>query len=422
MTTPARFLTVRASGPHAALYARVKQCVARKAHEALGIFPIITSTQDGNKGGEVKLRNLAIAAVALVVAASAGWQTTAAPAAERRYLYVAQPGVRNYVEYGGIGVLVYDIDNGYTFVRRIRSQDVPEGAAPENVKGIAASARTGRLYVATIKRVMAFDLTTDRKVWDRLVDGGADRLAVSPDGTLLYVPSLEGPHWTVLDADTGNVRTTIVTNSGAHNTVYGPDGRRVYLAGLKSKMLAVADPSTHTVVSQVGPFTNVIRPFTVNGRQTLCFVNVNDLLGFEVGDLKTGKMLHRVEVSGYSKGPVKRHGCPSHGVALTPDEQEIWLADAANNAVHIFDATAMPPRQVASVKLRDQPGWVTFSIDGKHAYPSTGEIVDTKTRKIVATLTDEVGRAVQSEKMLEVVFADGKPARAGDQFGIGGRR
>lgn len=370
----------------------------------------------------MKLRNLSLAAMALVLAALHGWQTAAAPAAERRYLYVAQPGIRNYVEYGGIGVLVFDADRGYAFVRRIPSQDVPEGAKPENVKGIAASARTGRLYVATIKRVMAFDLVTDRKVWDRLVEGGADRLAISPDGQLLYVPSLEGPHWTVLDGATGDVRATIVTNSGAHNTVYGPDGRRVYLAGLKSKLLSVADPATHKVVAEIGPFSNVIRPFTVNGRQTLCFVNVNDLLGFEVGDLKTGKMLHRVEVAGYSKGPVKRHGCPSHGVALTPDERELWLADAANNAIHIFNARAMPPRQIETVKLRDQPGWVTFSIDGKYAYPSTGEIVDTKTRRIVATLTDEVGRAVQSEKVLEIVFADGKPVRSGDQFGIGGRR
>lgn len=346
----------------------------------------------------------------------------ASPPAERHYLYVAEPGIRNYVEYGGVGVLVYDIDRGYKFVRRIASQDVPQGVAPENVKGIAANAATARLYVSTIKRVMAFDLTTDRKVWDREVAGGADRLAMSPDGRILYVPSLEGPHWTVLDADTGSVRTTIVTNSGAHNTIYGPDGRRVYLAGLKSKTLAVADPATHTVVKEVGPFSNVIRPFTINGAQTLCFVNVNDLLGFEVGDLETGKMLHRVEVTGFAKGPVKRHGCPAHGVALTPDERELWLSDGANNAVHVFDAQVMPPRQIASVKLRDQPGWISFSIDGRHAYPSTGEIVDTKSRKVVATLTDEEGRAVQSEKLVEVVFAGDKPVRAGDQFGIGGRR
>jgi len=361
-------------------------------------------------------------ALFLIACALLGWRTSAAPAGEHHLLYVAEPGIRNYVEYGGVGILVFDIDRGYTFVRRIPAQDVPAGTAPENVKGIAASARTGRLYVTTFSRVMAFDLATDRKLWDRPLKGGADRLAISPDGKILYVPSFEGPHWNVVDAETGDVRTTIVTDSGAHNTIYGPDGRRVYLAGLKSPLLAVADPATHTVVERVGPFSNVIRPFTINAAQTLCFVNVNDLLGFEVGDLKTGKMLHRVEVTGFAKGPIKRHGCPSHGIGLTPDERELWLADGANQAVHIFDARAMPPRQVASVKLRDQPGWITFSLDGRHAYPSTGEVIDTGTRKIVAALTDEMGRSVQSEKVVEVVFDGGKIVRTGDQFGIGRRR
>ncbi|HMC78022.1 MAG TPA: hypothetical protein VKH34_12840 [Vicinamibacterales bacterium] len=368
------------------------------------------------------LRRLGFAVFLLAAAGLCSQALGARQAPQHHYLYVAEPGIRNYVEYGGVGVLVYDMDRGYAFVRRIPAQDVPAGAEPENVKGIAANAPTGRLFVTTIKRVMAFDLATDRKLWDREIDGGADRLAVSPDGKTLYVPSLEGPHWTVVDAATGNVTTTIVTNSGAHNTIYGPDGRRVYLAGLKSTRLAMADPATHKVVAEVGPFSNVIRPFTINGAQTLCFVNVNDLLGFEVGDLKTGKMLHRVEVAGYQKGPVKRHGCPSHGVALTPDERELWLADGANQAVHVFDATVMPPRQVASLKVRDQPGWISFSLDGRHAFPSTGEIIDTRTRKIVATLTDEMKRMVQSEKVVEVVFAGGKPVRTGDQFGIGGRR
>jgi sugar lactone lactonase YvrE len=118
---------------------------------------------------------------------------------------------------------------------------------------------------------------------------------------------------------------------------------------------------------------------------------------------------------------VKRHGCPSHGVGLTPDEKELWVSDGANSRMHIFDATAMPPRQAATIQLKDQPGWVTFSMDGAYAYPSTGEVIDTRTRRIVATLKDETGGDVQSEKVVEIGMADGKPVRAGDQFGIGRR-
>ncbi len=39
--------------------------------------------------------------------------------AERHYLYVAAPGIRNYLEFGGAGILVFDIDNGHKFVKRI---------------------------------------------------------------------------------------------------------------------------------------------------------------------------------------------------------------------------------------------------------------------------------------------------------------
>src|SRR2546426_6996876 len=73
----------------------------------------------------------------------------------------------------------------------------------------------------------------------------------------------------------------------------------------------------------------------------------------------------------------------------------------------------MPPRQVASVALRDQPGWITFSIDGRYAYPSSGDVIEVKSRKIVAELTDEKGSPVQSEKLLEIDFADEVPVRAG---------
>ena len=37
-------------------------------------------------------------------------------AAEKHFLYVAVPGIRNYVQYGGIGILVFDADQSYRFV------------------------------------------------------------------------------------------------------------------------------------------------------------------------------------------------------------------------------------------------------------------------------------------------------------------
>ena len=267
--------------------------------------------------------------------------------------------------------------------------------------------------------MICLDLLTDKVLWQREYALGCDRMSISPDGSTIYQPSFEKDRWYVLSADDGSVITEIVPDSRSHNTVYAVDGSEAYLAGLGSPLLTVSDTRTHTVSRTVGPFSGSIRPFTVNGDSSLVFVNVNGLLGFEIGDLKTGKKLHRVEVTGVERGKPLRHGCPSHGIGMTPDERQIWIADGFNSTVHIFDSQSMPPKLIHSVKLRGQPGWVTFSIDGSIGWPSTGQAIDTKTHKIIAELTDEAGRAVESEKVLEVDFAGGKVVATGDQFGRG---
>src|SRR5262245_47578005 len=75
------------------------------------------------------------------------------PAASRHLLYIAEPGIRNYQQYGGVGVLVYDIDDDFRFVKRIPTWNLPAGQEAENVKGVAASAATAKIYVSTIKRI-----------------------------------------------------------------------------------------------------------------------------------------------------------------------------------------------------------------------------------------------------------------------------
>jgi hypothetical protein len=65
------------------------------------------------------------------------------------------------------------------------------------------------------------------------------------------------------------------------------------------------------------------------------------------------------------------------------------------------------------------PGWVTLSIDGQYAYPSSGEVIHAKTRRILYLLQDENYNTVCSEKMIEIHMQDGKVTEAGDQFGLG---
>src|SRR5260370_42457187 len=83
-------------------------------------------------------------------------------------------------------ISVYDIDGGHRLIKTIRT--VPN---VHNVRGVAASAASARLYVAyydagNTGRIYCLDLNHDSVVWDRAVARRVDRLAVNPDGQLLY--------------------------------------------------------------------------------------------------------------------------------------------------------------------------------------------------------------------------------------------
>jgi hypothetical protein len=150
-----------------------------------------------------RTRLLSLAQIFLVVSLCFSMSpATPRSGGEQHLLYVASPGIRNYTEYGGVGILVFDIDHGYKFLRRVPTWDVPAGQKAENVKGIAASAATGRVYVTTLVRMIAIDAVTGKTIWDKPYEGGCDRLAISPDGK---------------DAVRPRIRRTGVARRGRHD-------------------------------------------------------------------------------------------------------------------------------------------------------------------------------------------------------------
>src|SRR5256885_3757826 len=159
--------------------------------------------------------------------------------AERRLLYVAEPGIRNYLEYGGHGVLVFDIDHGHKFVKRIPAAGRDESGQPLNVKGVCANASTKRLYVSTTRTLTCFDLLSEKILWEKPYPGGCDRMSITPDGKVIYLPSLEGAHWHVVDALTGDVIKRIVPKSaGAPQTNVRPQPPPADLGGVRSPLPA----------------------------------------------------------------------------------------------------------------------------------------------------------------------------------------
>src|SRR5262245_21616652 len=100
----------------------------------------------GFPGASMNTRRLLLSVlVSLALIAMTAALRRDAAVEEKHLLYVASPGIRNYVEYGGVGILVYDIAAGHKFVKRIPTWDGAEGKPAENVKGVAANAKTAKI-------------------------------------------------------------------------------------------------------------------------------------------------------------------------------------------------------------------------------------------------------------------------------------
>jgi DNA-binding beta-propeller fold protein YncE len=354
----------------------------------------------------VRLPRLLIAVLVLIGVARLPAQE------QRRYLYVALPGSDDADPDRSVRILVFDIANAHRLVRRIPLWPAVTGDAAEAVRGIASHARTGRLYVSTTKRLAAIDLKTDTIVWEKSYEGHCcERMAVSPDGQTIYAPAFGSAKWYVVHAATGELRAAIGVTGWPRDTMYARDGKHAYLAAWDSPVLSVSDTASHELVKTVGPFSASLCPFTVNARGTLVFANVDGLVGFEVGDLQTGLVLDRVAAKGYDKDAAAQYECASHGIAFTPDGQELWVADGVRNQLHVFDAATYPPVALAAIELAAQPRSIAFSIDGRYAYTSTGDVLGVAARRSIGALEGPAGVRVNSEHVVEIDFLGGQPIR-----------
>ena len=340
------------------------------------------------------------------------------------------------------GIWVYDIDHGNKLVQRI---SLPQA---RGIRGVVASPGTHTLYVSFggdgggegNGSLLAFDLLRNRVLWQRTYSPGIDSMAITPNGKTIYMPVGElanSSDWDVLNAATGAVTATIQGGPGPHNTIVGLDGRYVYLGARNANYLAVASTATNQVVRQIGPLKQGVRPFTVNADQTLAFTTASDFLGFQVSDITTGKVLYTVSPQGFSFDPnTFAPSTPSHGISLSPDERSLYLIDAANGYVHVFDVSGLPgtaPRLTASVRLSHpltgdetgclydctRDGWLQSSRDGRYVYVGdSGDVIASASHRVVAFLPT----LRNTRKCLEIDWSHGRPVATTSRYGLGYRK
>jgi hypothetical protein len=156
--------------------------------------------------------------------------------------------------------------------------------------------------------------------------------------------------------------------------------------------------------------------------QGVAFVTKRGLLGVRVLDLHTNRKLFVTHFKGFTWNPRFGPDPPSHGLSLAPDRPELWVLDAPNSVVHVFDVSELPgrpPQPLEDLRLSkpisgdESPctracgriGSLLHSADGRFVYVGdAGDVIDTRTREIVANLEALHNSRVQ----LEVDWVGGK--------------
>jgi DNA-binding beta-propeller fold protein YncE len=353
----------------------------------------------------------------------------------------AEPGTRHleYVLVDG-SLYVYDSDHG----QRLLGVHPLPGIA--GIRGAGADLATHMLLVSYgddegpghSGALAAYDLLTGTVAWTVHYESGIDSFAVSRDGRRIYMPDGElSPDgvWAVLDARTGKRIASISAGAGPHNTVAGLGGRNVYLGPRNDRYLFVASTATDRIVRRIGPLYSGVRPFTVNGRETLAFTTATGLLGFQVSSIRTGHVL-------YTEGFGRRFtwdpatfapSAPSHGISLSPDERRLWVVDAPNSYVHVFDVSGLPrhrPRMAASIALPHpfigeqsdcsydcaRDGWLQNSLDGCLVYVGdSGDVLSAITLRPVGYIPE----LRQTRVFLEIDWRGGVPVATSTRSGLG---
>ncbi len=331
----------------------------------------------------------------------------------RRYLYMSSPDAAQRSH--GDGIYVFDIDDGHRFVKFV---EVPQFKG--GLRGFCSSLpNRAAYYTKTDGTLGAFDLEEETVRWEKNYTRGGDRACIRHDGSTLYVPdgwwhrSADGG-FSVIDADTGKVLDRRTTGAAPHNSVVTPDGEAMLIGGAEwLDVYRVDDLAPVWRFSGVGD--GGVFPFTVDSRRRYAYVCHHDHVGFDVVDLEEGRKLHAVRAG---DGIARR----THGVGLTPDEREIWISDQYGERLVVFDNTALPdePPLKGEIPLsRGGHGWVGFSLAGDYGWCHTPDVIDVKTKEIVAKLRDGEGNPVDGSKFFEAHFRGDEFVRVGKQFGMG---
>ena len=250
-------------------------------------------------------------------------------------------------------------------------------------------------------------------IWHRLAVGPEPHtIATTPDGRWVYVPCRDGYYW-VIDAQSKTIATRIHTGGRPYDALASQAGRYMYLSpmGEPERVTIVDIAADHRIVGHI-PFGGSVQLAALAANQTFFFQQVDGLNGFQVADIGQRSVIatiaHKTALGKLI--PVERLGWLTpqgfkrcHGLAIRPDQQEIWSVCAEHLTIHALRPPDFPERH--TLELADQGFSLTFTPDSRYAFVALQHrnqvaVVDTETKAVVRHL--DAGEAPERSLVITV--------------------
>ncbi len=227
--------------------------------------------------------------------------------------------------------------------------------------GLALSPAGSRVYVSGASRnlVLVFRIEGDRLLADGTIPvaGPGDEkrnplpsgLAVSPDGRFLWVARIHAGDVVKIDLEARTVAARVPVGRAPYRPVFSRDGRQLAVSLWGGASVALLDPATGSVLASVPtadhPCDAVFSPDGAFLYVAQANRNLVALL-----DVRARRVVRQVSVAFGPDGPgsVSAESMPDgstpNALALSPDGETLYVANADDDAVAVVDLDSPPEK------------------------------------------------------------------------------
>jgi YVTN family beta-propeller protein len=258
----------------------------------------------------------------------------------------------------------------------------------KQVHGVCAPA-DGRRVFTTIESensLKIINTTTNEVVSTIPLTGRPNQCASTPDGHYVGVPIRNGNSVDIVDTTQKKVVKVLPVHV-PHNGYDADNNEEMFVSSMDDHEIDLIDLKKMEYIAKI-PVGGIPRPYAVTKDGKTVYSALTDLHGFVIASVPDRKVIARVNLpAAPPPACVLEPRTPTHGLALTPDDKQLWVTSLSDSGVYVYDVATK--KLSAEIHTGKCPNWITVSPDGRYVAVSNSDsddcsIIDANTEREVA--------------------------------------